>query len=86
MCHLTVPIAIPTGCPVVIVLHIPTTPWSWHPYCFPVLWGGGHVEGAATSGKEPGLLCVFFPLCRANLHSWATDLQTSEYTKVSLSC
>ena len=70
----------------VIVLNIPTMPWSWHPYCCPILWGGGHMEGAATSGKEPGLLCVFFPLCHANLHRWAKDLPTSEHTKVSLSC
>lgn len=63
----------------VIVLHNPTTPWSWHPYCCPVLWGGGgHEEGAATSGKESGLLWVFFPLLHANLHSWAKDLQASE--------
>lgn len=66
----------PLPIPLTIVLHMSTTPELPSLLLLPYFVGWGHGEGTATSGKEPGLLCVFFPPYHTDLHSQA--IRTSE--------
>lgn len=74
--HPAVPMAIPIAHP---IDHC--APYVNHPRAAILIIiayfvGWGHGEGTATSGKEPGLLCVCFPPYHTDLHSQA--IRTSE--------
>lgn len=63
--------------PLAILLHSSMTPGGGI-VMLPYFMGRGHVKGAATSGREPGLLRVFFLLCQVDLYGQPKDTQTFE--------